>query len=120
MYPYQYSMPQVVQQGVSQQQLAPGFITVRSMQEAQSYPVAPGHSVMFRDENAPYVYTKTMGYSQLDRPTFEKYRLVKEEVAEAVQVSAPNPVNRDELEQLKAEVERIKKELGMEDENESS
>ena len=35
----------------------------------------------FKDENAPYVYTKTMGMNQLDAPIFTKYRLVKEEDA---------------------------------------
>lgn len=59
-----------------------GFVSVRSEQEARNYPVAPGNSVTFRDETAPYVYTKTMGFSQLDRPVFEKYRLIKEEIPE--------------------------------------
>lgn len=56
-----------------------GFIQVHDENEARNYPIAPGNSVTFKDENAPYVYTKTMGFSQLDRPIFEKYRLVKEE-----------------------------------------
>lgn len=34
----------------------------------------------FKDENQPYIYTKTMGFSQLDRPVFEKYKLIKEEL----------------------------------------
>ena len=56
-----------------------GFIQVHNEDEARNYPIAPGNSVTFKDENAPYVYTKTMGFSQLDRPIFEKYRLVKED-----------------------------------------
>ena len=56
-----------------------GFVPVRSEQEARSYPVAPGNSVTFKDENAPYCYVKTMGFNQLDQPTFERYRLVKED-----------------------------------------
>ena len=56
-----------------------GFISVPSEEDARKYPVAPGNSVTFKNENAPYVYTKTMGFSQLDRPLFEKFRLVKEE-----------------------------------------
>jgi hypothetical protein len=56
-----------------------GFVLVPSEQEARSYPVAPGNSITFKDENAPYCYVKTMGFNQLDRPTFEKYRLVKED-----------------------------------------
>lgn len=57
------------------------FITVRSEMEARNYPVAYGNSVTFKDETAPYVYSKTM-FSQLDKPVFEKYRLVKEDVQE--------------------------------------
>ena len=116
MYPYQYQMFQqpVIPQ---QQQITPSVVSVRSMQEAQNYPVAPGNSVMFRDENAPYVYTKTMGYSQLDRPTFERYRLVKEEITEPAQV--PVTADRTEIEQIRAEIERIKQELGMEEKDES-
>lgn len=56
-----------------------GFVLVQSEQEARSYPVAPGNSITFKDETAPFCYVKTMGFSQLDRPNFEKYRLVKEE-----------------------------------------
>ena len=70
-----------------------GFIQVHDENEARNYPIAPGNSVTFKDENAPYVYTKTMGFSQLDRPIFEKYRLVKEEDIQAAQnqpISAAN------------------------------
>lgn len=70
-------------QGYPQQQTqSSGFVSVRNIEEAMRYPVAPGNSVTFKDETSPYVYTKTMGFSQLDRPIFEKYRLVKEESAE--------------------------------------
>lgn len=119
MYPYQYPFYQPQTMPMQQQQQSSlGVVSVRSMQEAQNYPVAPGNSVMFRDENAPFIYTKTMGYSQLDRPTFEKYRLVKEEITETVsQVPA---VERSEIDQLKEEIEKIKKELGIEEEQDES
>lgn len=65
----------------SQQIQQTGFVSVQSEAEARSYPVALGNSITFNDENAPYCYVKTMGFSQLDRPTFEKYRLVKEDSA---------------------------------------
>lgn len=45
---------------------------------ARSYPVAFGQSVSFRDENQPYIYTKTMGVSQMEPPSFKKYKLVEE------------------------------------------
>lgn len=62
----------------SQQQNV-GLVSVRNEIEARNYPVAFGNSVTFKDENAPYIYTKTMGFSQMDTPTFEKYRLIKED-----------------------------------------
>lgn len=57
-----------------------GFVLVQSEQEARAYPVAPGNSITFKDESQPYCYVKTMGFNQLDRPVFERYRLVKEEM----------------------------------------
>lgn len=74
---------QQVQQTAPQQIQNGGFVSVRSKQEALMWPIAPGSSVTFKDETAPYVYTKTMGFSQLDRPQFETYRLIKEDEPEA-------------------------------------
>jgi hypothetical protein len=45
---------------------------------ARNYPLAPGTSGTFINENEPYCYTKTMGLSQFDRPVFKRYRLVEE------------------------------------------
>lgn len=73
------------QQPIQQQIQNGGFISVRNEQEARNYPIAPGNSVTFKDENMPYVYVKTMGFSQLDRPNFEKFRLVKEDDIQAAQ-----------------------------------
>lgn len=57
-------------------------VVVRSEQEARGYPVAPGNNVIFKNETAPFMYSKTMGNSPFDPPTFEKYRLVKEDETE--------------------------------------
>lgn len=62
-----------------QQPQQTGLVSVPNIEAARNYPVAPGNSVTFKDENAPYIYTKTQGFSQLDHPVFEKYRLTKEE-----------------------------------------
>lgn len=100
-----------------------GFIPVPSEDVARNYPVAPGNSVTFKNENAPYVYTKTMGFSQLDRPIFEKYKLVREEDAQNVNNTAQTAMQNDETynkamddvkEQIKAlneELENVKKRL---------
>lgn len=80
----QQQAQQQAQQAQTQQMQQPtiqqsGFVLVPSEQEARNYPVAPGNSITFKDENAPYCYVKTMSFNQLDRPTFERYRLVKED-----------------------------------------
>lgn len=82
----------------SQQVVQNGFVLVPSEQEARAYPVAPGNSITFKDENSPYCYVKTMGFSQFDQPVFEKYRLVKEDSA----VSEKNsPISSEEEEPIK-------------------
>lgn len=87
-----------------------GFIAVRSEAEAMNYPVAPGMSVTFKNETAPYIYTKTMGFSQLDRPVFERYRLVKEE--EQPKEEQPTPITeyaeKGEIEAMRADIEDLK------------
>lgn len=98
-----------------------GFIPAPNEMYARNYPVAPGNSVTFKDESAPYVYTKTMGYNQLETPRFEKYRLVKEEDAPQTVTNAPVSASTEktmdlsgyalktELEALQARIEGIEK-----------
>lgn len=64
-----------------------GFVSVHSIQEAFNYPVAPGNSVTFKDENSPYIYVKTKGFSQLEEPIFKKFRLIEETDGTQVQES---------------------------------
>lgn len=89
-----------------------GFVSVRNIEEARNYPVAPGNSVTFKDENAPYVYTKTMGFSQLDRPQFEKYRLVKEddEAQRPVENAAKENAREPEYD-ARADIEAVRGQL---------
>lgn len=105
--PYQQYQPSFQQQiqnqsnfQQSQQQIQNGgFVSVHNENEARNYPIAPGNSVTFKDENAPYVYTKTQGFSQLDRPVFEKYRLVKEEDYQPQQIAQNAPTSAEKTEQ---------------------
>ena len=110
-YPQQNFMPQPQQM----MQQSNGFISVRNEAEARNYPVGFGNSVTFKDENAPYVYTKTMGFSQLDSPKFEKYKLVKEEVEEpqtgASNASEVKDIYKDEIQALWGEIEALKREV---------
>lgn len=99
-----------------QQQSQTGFVTVRTEDDARNYPVAPGNSITFMSENAPFVYTKTMGFNQLDRPVFKKYRLVEENSAQiqAETEKATNTSSEDlkaEYEQIWSEIEQIKKDI---------
>lgn len=55
-----------------------GFIRVKDESEVDAYPIAPGNSVTFIHETEPFVFVKTLGFSQFDRPIKEKYRLVRE------------------------------------------
>lgn len=86
-----------------------GFVLVPSEQEARNYPVAPGNSVTFKDENAPYCYVKTMGFNQLDRPTFERYRLVKEDSPVTAQKA---PTSADSAGESKDTAYALKSDLG--------
>lgn len=117
--PYYQPVQMPVQQQMLPTQMSgtSSFVSVRNEMEARNYPIAPGNSITFKDEMAPYVYTKTMGFSQLDRPVFEKYKLIKETVAEpsdlpiegGSDVQAINPA----LDELKAEIGRIWGEIDM-------
>lgn len=69
------------QQPVQQQIRSGGIVSVANEDEARRYPVAPGYTVTMRDENGPYLYEKTMGFSQLDQPIFRKARIVFEDDA---------------------------------------
>ena len=111
-------MPNPVQnivQGATQNQNSGMIISISDESTARSYPVAPGNSVIFKDENAPYIYTKTMGFSQFDKPVFEKYRLVKEdgEVAQEPERVDTSMIDnlKEEIVTLKDEIETIKKKI---------
>ena len=122
--PYQYGnnyQLQQPQQATQQaQRMNNSFITVQNEEEARNYPVAPSNSVLMRDENSGYIYCKTMGYSQLDKPTFERYRLVKDDITpEKAQkdVLADKPINnieyatKSEYEAIMSDITALKKEV---------
>lgn len=109
----QYQLPQTQLQ--NQQIQNGGFILVRSEDEARNYPVALGNSVTFKNESAPYIYTKTMGFSQMDRPSFDKYKLIKEEASEVSSTCKRDTSNEEAinntLDNLKREIESIWNEI---------
>lgn len=94
------------QQPIQQQIRSGGIVSVANEDEARRYPVAPGFTVTMRDEAGPYLYEKTMGYSQLDQPIFRKARIVFEDDAQATENKPEKPSEPPkvyaELKQLEA------------------
>lgn len=81
---------------------------------ARNYPLAPGTSGTFINENEPYCYTKTMGLGQFDRPVFKRYRLVEEPDAPQGEQSAPTTPATVEnsaavSEKINADIEALRK-----------
>lgn len=117
-YPPFYQPQQAPQQLPQQSSISNGLIPVPSEIVARNYPVGFGQSVSFRDENLPFLYTKTMGFSQLEPPKFEKYRLVKEETntpqtepikSEVVNSTGDN--NQSEIKAIWSEIKGIKNDV---------
>lgn len=102
-YPY-YQQPQ------QPQQMQNGFISARTVDEAFNWPVAPGNSLTFKIENQPFVCTKTKGFSPLEQPTFEIYRLVKEE-APAPEAPKAETNYEDQFKQIWDEINTIKSQI---------
>lgn len=64
---------------------------------ARSYPVAPGNCVTFKIEGKPIVMEKSMGFSQLEAPRIDRYRLVREEDAPNEPERPQNEAKTDDL-----------------------
>lgn len=102
---YQNGNGSQIPQMQQMQQPAPmqtGFVRVQSEEEARRYPVAPGGSVTFIDDNSPHCYVKSAGLSQLDAPIFKRFRLVEEaeqpapsQNAQSGNLSAPQKTDID-------------------------
>lgn len=124
--PYQqyYSMGNYPQQPQPTPQVQPqiqngGLVFAPNEAYARNYSVAPGNSVLFKDESAPYMYSKTMGFSQLDQPIFKRFRLVEEESEGTVNAPVKEEIDirpihkaidhiREDIDQIWAEIEGMK------------
>ena len=108
-------MPQQMPQQPVQQIQNGGFLAAPNEEYVRSYPVALGNCVTFKIEGKPYVMEKSMGFSQLDSPKIEKYRLVKEEPEEAANLPEDGKNNSKEinatLDELIGEIEAIKADI---------
>lgn len=112
-------------QNMQQPQQAPqiqngGFVFVKDINEARNYAVAPGNSVTFKIESQPYICTKTLGFSQLDQPIFEVFKLVKEDNewksdAKPMELTEDIPVIEylplEDAEQMRVEMQQMRSEI---------
>ena len=100
--PYQYGQNLPTQNLTPQNpQVQTPFVNVRSEAEARNFPVGFGNVVCFKDESSPYIYTKAMGFSQSDKPVFEKYRREDYE-------TKPETDYREEIDKLWGEINSLK------------
>lgn len=125
------TIPQInTQQPIQATMQNGGFAFVKNEQEARDYPVAPGNYMTFKDEHAPYMYEKSKSFSQLEEPTFEKYRLIREDSGSQPSQEAHTAVNEPkpdgsaiealradyaamsgELDELKKEIESLRRQM---------
>lgn len=100
--------------GQNQSQVS--FMSIRGKDIAVNYPIAPGNTIFFKDELAPFIYVKTMGFSPLDRPTLEEYRrqdsvLPQEATPNAKDDNSTIKKIQDDIKAILDDIEGIKKKL---------
>ena len=122
--PYYNQFMQYPQYQQPQQQSA--LIHVQSEQQAREWSVSPGSSLMFIDDNAPYIYTKTAGNSQLEPCVFKIFQVSEitsktapKTSAEAESIVISDYVTRAEYEAVMAQLDDIRKQIKELTENES-
>ena len=104
-----YGYPQYPQQPINPEppkQIQYSVVNAPSVDYARSYPVAPGNSISFKIENQPFLCTKSMGFSPLEKPVFETYRLVKEDDVEIVE-SKPEYALKDDIKGLEERISEL-------------
>ena len=89
--------------GSTQQIQDGGFVTIPNADMVYNYPVAMGKCVTFKVEGKPIIIEKSMGFSQLDSPKIERYRLVKE-TAEEPEVSEKE---LSDMDKIKSDIKEI-------------
>ncbi len=119
-------IPQTQQQTQPPQQMQiqnGGFMLVPSEDIVKTYPVAPGNCVTFKIEGKPIVMEKSMGFSQLEAPRVDRYRLVREEDVpndtekpqNEPKLSTPDDkhidVIRDEIKNIWSEINKLKDQI---------
>lgn len=114
--------PTQMNQPINNQQMQPqiqqpvqmqngGFISVASEEEAFKWAVAPGNVMTFKVQGKPIVIEKSMGFSQLEEPKIDKYRLVKEDAVEVDPAPDVEYALQADVKALKNDVVTLKKEV---------
>lgn len=119
-YPQNYGyQPQSNQQMQQPQIQNGGFLTAPSEEYAVNYPVGMGNCVTFKVEGKPIVIEKSMGFSQLESPKVERYRLMKEDSLQPSETSPKEEIDirslidridkaNDEIEAIWGEIDNFK------------
>lgn len=98
----QQPQPQQIQNG--------GIIPIKDENEARNYPVAPGTSVTFVDEQRKHLFIKTVGLNMFDKFDFRRF-LIIEEKEEPQEEEQPDDRYSGDIEALKAYYEELKQEI---------
>ena len=85
------------------QQPSPMLNRVRDEQDVVNFPVAPGVTAFFIDENSQTIFSKYVDASQMDRPRIVKFQRVPEE-----KPVVPEYVTKEEFMALWNEVNALK------------
>lgn len=70
------------------QQPQVSYMSTRGKDIAANYPIGPNNTIIFKDELAPCIYVKAMGFSPLEKPTFETY--IREDAVNQEKTSEEN------------------------------
>jgi len=117
---YQPTAPVVTPQMTPQQQVMQqpviqngGVLAVKTRDEAFNFPVAYGTSVMFKLENQPFIFVKTVGFSQLEQPRFDTYKKVEEGEEENSNNSESSKYDeiKDEISNLREQIDILKNKI---------
>lgn len=105
----QQMQSQLPQQQTPQQQTIQdgGLVEVADETAAFNYPTAPGVTVTMVDKLREHLFTKTMGFNQLEKPIFKRYRIIEENEQNGAQSESKTEGSNNTLNELKVHIERI-------------
>ena len=89
-----------------------GVLAIKSRDEAYNFTVAYGTSVIFKLENQPVIFVKTMGFSQLEPPRFETYKKVDEDEKDTdISEGSKYDEIKDEISNLREQIDILKNKI---------